>query len=137
MTFSASNKGRFKYDALHEYFIGHRFLRSQRSCRSAGAQSCAALQNEGLEEYLTREGYKLLAEFAKRIGANKREQIVVSSTRTATHAIVEYAKEQDINLIVVGSHGKHGIDVLLGSTANGVMHRAPCDVLAVRIDSAG
>ena len=43
------------------------------------------------------------------------------------------AEEQDIDLIVVGSHGRHGLALLLGSTANGVLHGAPCDVLAVRV----
>ncbi|MGB1202845.1 MAG: universal stress protein [Alloalcanivorax venustensis] len=43
-------------------------------------------------------------------------------------AVVEIA-----DLIVLGSHGKHGIRLLLGSTANAVLHRATCDVLAVRI----
>jgi len=37
------------------------------------------------------------------------------------------------DLIVVGSHGRHGLSLLLGSTANAVLHGAPCDVLAVRI----
>jgi universal stress protein A len=36
-------------------------------------------------------------------------------------------------LIVVGSHGRHGVRLLLGSTANGILHHAKCDVLAVRI----
>jgi len=34
---------------------------------------------------------------------------------------------------VVGSHGRHGLALLLGSTANGVLHGASCDVLAVRV----
>ena len=37
------------------------------------------------------------------------------------------------DLIVVGSHGRHGLALLLGSTANDVLHGAPCDVLAVRL----
>eukprot|EP01030_Chromulinospumella_sphaerica_P031457 gene31457-32083_t len=40
------------------------------------------------------------------------------------------AKEQNCDLIVVGSHGRHGLALLLGSTANDVLHGAPCDVLA-------
>lgn len=47
--------------------------------------------------------------------------------------IASYAEEYDIDLIVIGSHGRHGISLILGSTANGVLHRAKCDVLAVRV----
>jgi len=34
--------------------------------------------------------------------------------------------------VVIGSHGRHGVQLLLGSTANAV-HGASCDVLAVRM----
>ena len=37
------------------------------------------------------------------------------------------------DLIVLGSHGRHGLGLMLGSTANGVLHGAPCDVLAVKV----
>ncbi|PPC91843.1 MAG: universal stress protein A [Methylobacter sp.] len=47
--------------------------------------------------------------------------------------IVRVAQEQGADLIVVGSHGRHGLALLLGSTANGVLHHATCDVLAVRL----
>jgi universal stress protein A len=47
--------------------------------------------------------------------------------------IVRIAEEKMADLIVIGSHGRHGIQRLLGSTANGVLHLAKCDVLAVRI----
>ncbi|RPG30902.1 MAG: universal stress protein [Gammaproteobacteria bacterium TMED92] len=43
------------------------------------------------------------------------------------------AKEVGADVIVVGSHGRHGLALLLGSTANGVLHGATCDVLAVRV----
>ncbi len=45
--------------------------------------------------------------------------------------IHQLAKEQGCDLIVVGSHGRHGLALLLGSTANDLLHGAPCDVLAV------
>ncbi len=48
-------------------------------------------------------------------------------------AIHHVAQEEDVDLIVVGSHGRHGFGLLLGSTANGVLHGATCDVLAVRL----
>lgn len=47
--------------------------------------------------------------------------------------IVRIAEENHADLIVVGSHGRHGLALLLGSTANGVLHHAQCDVLAVRL----
>lgn len=43
------------------------------------------------------------------------------------------ASEQHCDLIIVGSHGRHGLALLLGSTANDVLHGAPCDVLAVSL----
>lgn len=49
------------------------------------------------------------------------------------HVIVKLAADLGMNLIVIGSHGRHGIGRLLGSTADGVLHAAPCDVLAIRI----
>ena len=47
--------------------------------------------------------------------------------------VIRIAKEKAIDLIVFGSHGRHGLSLLLGSTANSIMHHAPCDVLAVRL----
>jgi len=49
------------------------------------------------------------------------------------HEIIDLAKQKGVDLIVVGSHGRHGLQLLLGSTANGVLHLASCDVLAVRM----
>lgn len=48
--------------------------------------------------------------------------------------ICDYAREQNCDLIVMGSHGRHGIKLLLGSTANAVLHEMPCDILAVKIE---
>ncbi|MGD8415856.1 MAG: universal stress protein [Pseudomonadales bacterium] len=44
------------------------------------------------------------------------------------------AEEVHADLIVIGSHGRHGMGLLLGSTANAVLHGSPCNVLAVRLD---
>jgi universal stress protein A len=47
--------------------------------------------------------------------------------------IVRVAKEENIDLIIVGSHGRHGLALLLGSTANSVLHHAGCDIMAIRL----
>ncbi len=48
--------------------------------------------------------------------------------------ILKYVKEKDIDLIVIATHGKTGIDrVLFGSTAQRVVRHASCPVLTVRV----
>ncbi len=47
--------------------------------------------------------------------------------------ILRHARENKADLIVVGSHGRQGLAILLGSTANALLHGAPCDVYVVRI----
>jgi universal stress protein A len=49
--------------------------------------------------------------------------------------IVEFASRHGVDLIVLGSHGRHGFGRLLGSTASSVLNHAACDVLAVRVRS--
>lgn len=47
--------------------------------------------------------------------------------------IVNYAAEKSIDLIVIATHGRSGLShVLLGSTAERVVRKAPCPVLTVR-----
>jgi len=48
--------------------------------------------------------------------------------------VVEFAREKDIDLIIMGCHGLTGIaHVLFGSTADRVVRKAPCSVLTVRL----
>lgn len=49
--------------------------------------------------------------------------------------IVRVAEQLNADLIVIGTHGRHGLGVLLGSTASSVVHHANCDVLTVRLKS--
>lgn len=50
--------------------------------------------------------------------------------------IREQAAAKKADLIIMGTHGRHGLGRLLGSTANGVLHGTPCDVLAIRVESS-
>ena len=47
--------------------------------------------------------------------------------------IQEVGKKEGIDLIVLGTHGQRGVQLLLGATANSVLHGSACDVLAVRV----
>jgi universal stress protein A len=47
--------------------------------------------------------------------------------------IRELAKTQGVDLIVTGGHGKHGWELLLGSTSTSVAHGVSCDLLIVKL----
>jgi universal stress protein A len=47
--------------------------------------------------------------------------------------IHRFAEENGTDLIVLGTHGQKGVQLLLGATANSVLHGSACDVLAVRM----
>lgn len=46
--------------------------------------------------------------------------------------VLSYADSIQADLIVVGSHGRHGLTRLLGSSANAIVNGAECDVLLLR-----
>jgi universal stress protein A len=48
--------------------------------------------------------------------------------------IHKFTEGNDCDLIVIGTHGQKGVQLLLGSTANSVLHGASCDVLAIRVN---
>lgn len=52
---------------------------------------------------------------------------------SAKAEILRYAREQNSDLIVLGSRERHGLSILLHRTEDSVLHGAPCDVLAVRV----
>lgn len=85
----------------------------------------------GLTEQLIDMAEQRLIKMANKLAiAEDKQWLEIGS---APLEIVRIAEENDVDLIVVGSHGRHGLALLLGSTANGVLHHATCDVLAVRL----
>lgn len=56
-----------------------------------------------------------------------------TETGRAARTIVDYAAEEDIDCITIGSHGRTGVTrILVGSVAEKVIRRAPCPVTVVR-----
>ena len=46
--------------------------------------------------------------------------------------IIRYAKEKNIDLLVIGTHGRSGLaHVLMGSVAEKIVRKAPCPVLSI------
>ena len=84
-----------------------------------------------LDNSLVERAKTFLANIAKQSNLGAVEQIVtLGSTRSE---IFRVAQERAMDLIVIGTHGRHGVGLLLGSTANAILHGTPCDVHAVRI----
>ncbi len=86
---------------------------------------------EMLREDQFKETHGKLGELAGKYDLSKEGHLV--AVGRPANEIHKAAQEQAADLIVVGSHGRHGIQLVLGSTSNAVLHGATCDVLAVRL----
>jgi universal stress protein A len=51
--------------------------------------------------------------------------------------ILRFAQQEEIDLIIMGSHGRRGLSrILMGSVAEGIMRKAHCPVLVVKQPSS-
>ena len=84
-----------------------------------------------LEQELLEVAKKEMSVVGDRLGVDEADRhIEIGGTG---HTILRVAEELRVDLIILGSHGRHGLAALLGSTARMVLNGAGCDVLAVRI----
>ena len=82
------------------------------------------------DELIERSRTKLTA-LAARLGLDKaRLRIEAGNTKAE---ILRVAAEEAVDLIVLGSHERHGLAILVNFTEDTVLHAAQCDVLAVRL----
>jgi universal stress protein A len=72
-----------------------------------------------------------LAGFGERFGVPEGRQHFLNGV--PAKEIHRFVDEHGMDLVVLGTHGQKGVQLLLGSTANAVLHGANCDVLAVRV----
>lgn len=83
-----------------------------------------------LEGSIMQEIKKEMAKLGKELKVPSPDQrIEIGSVKTQ---LLELAEELGADLIVVGSHGRHGLSRLLGSSASAIVHGAKCDVFVVR-----
>lgn len=64
----------------------------------------------------------------------KQKHVLIGQPADELHYL---AQQEHADLIIVGSHGRKGLALLLGSTPNSVLHGATCDVLAVFVPASG
>lgn len=86
-----------------------------------------------LEATLKAHASKALATFCAEHGLSKATQHIAEGS--VKRSVVELAEALNIDLIVVGSHGHHGLGIFSGSSAHGILHHAHCDVLIVHLES--
>lgn len=97
-----------------------------------GATFAAAWPLRDMEETIAQETTKNIRERVAAFGIEPAR--VATRIGRPSVEIRRHAEHINADLIVIGSHGRHGLSgILLGSTANGVLHNAPCDVLTVRV----
>ena len=98
------------------------------------------LPGPSADGYMPMPGYfeemevRVKAEFDKCLSSEKRQGVVTTIKRGNPFIeIVRYAKDQDVDLIVMGTHGRGPVaHLLMGSVAEKVVRKAPCPVLTVR-----
>jgi len=88
-------------------------------------------QYKDTEQILFKNAEKQLENLKNELGLQNISTEVLWGTPKTT--ILSYAEGKKIDLIVMGTHGYHGFLRLIGSTTNGVINRARCEVLSVNI----
>ena len=84
-----------------------------------------------LQVELMEEARKQLLELGSSVDIPvKQLHNLVGTPATEIRAL---AKTLEADLIITGGHGKHGLDLLLGSTSTGVAHGVSCDLLIVKL----
>ena len=71
--------------------------------------------------------------YIKKMKGHKNYKVIVKEGEPFLE-IIRIAKKESVKLIVMGTHGRTGLDhILFGSTAEKVVRRAPCPVLTTRL----
>jgi len=87
---------------------------------------------EGLSQALRKDGERALADVEAHAGDVPVETAMVDGS--PAREIVEYATENDCDVIVMGTHGRSGVGrLLLGSVAERVVRSSSTPVLTVRV----
>lgn len=88
-----------------------------------------------IEDELRKRGAEELDELLQNEIRRRVQARRAIRTGKAFYEIIQYAREEKMDLIIIATHGHTGIEhALFGSTAEKVVRKAPCPVLVVRTD---
>jgi len=74
-----------------------------------------------------------LRQHAQDNGLSADRANVVVTTDSPGKEIIRFVNANEVDLVVVGAHERHGLALFQGRTADNLVHNAPCDVLVVHI----
>lgn len=83
-----------------------------------------------VEVSIREQAEKELNALANQLGVDEKHRLLEFGS--VKNEVLRLADEHQVDLIVTGSHGKHGLALLLGSTANAILHGSHCDMLIVQ-----
>ena len=106
---------------------------------ATGFEPAAVYCNE-IVPHMKRAGERVLEEATQRVRRNglKADSVLLETiAERVCDLVVAHAIHWDADLIVIGTHGRHGVDrLLLGSDAEQILRTAPVPVLLVRPERA-
>ena len=85
-----------------------------------------------VEDAVEKQAKEQLAQQAKNWSIKAENRFVEKGS--TPEGLFNLIKKNKIDLLVIGNHHYTGLSFLLGSTANTMFHKMPCDILATRID---
>lgn len=86
-------------------------------------------------QWLTESAQDSLRKFALHIGIDAAQTHVRVSPGPAQREIISFAREHNVDLIVVGARERHGLAMFREDTMDKLAHNAPCDVLVVHVET--
>jgi universal stress protein A len=92
-----------------------------------------APEDQDPAKYLTERSMKALEQLGSQLKYDGFETRVILSEHSAVYEITQFARQNEVDLIVTGHPAHHGVARISGSTNSAVMHRAECDTLSVHV----
>jgi nucleotide-binding universal stress UspA family protein len=79
------------------------------------------------------EAHERFRELADRVGNGVEQEFIFQSGGSAADFILSFAEDRQVDLIVMGTHGRRGLDrLIVGSVVERVLRKTRCPILAVR-----
>lgn len=87
---------------------------------------------QGTDDEVLADAKKSMRELSFKLGIPDVDTMVVSALSTK-EGILKAVAELNADLLVIGSHTRQGLSLLLGSTSASIINDSPCDILTIKL----